>query len=83
VHTLVDIVPDKPLGRRQGHDAWHRIVALGLWILNVAGALAFDFHHLIVDHFFWASAAILLVLIAAIALSDTPSAVPKMPPSPG
>jgi hypothetical protein len=59
------------------------IVALGLWILNVAGALAFDFHRLIVDHFFWASAAILLVLIAAIALSDTPSDVPKMPPSPG
>jgi hypothetical protein len=59
------------------------IVALGLWILNVAGALAFDFHHLIVDHFFWASTAILLALIAAIALSDAPSHVPKMPPSPG
>lgn len=42
------------------------IVALGLWILNVAGALAFDFHRLVVNHFFWAYAATLLVLIAAI-----------------
>jgi hypothetical protein len=57
-------------------------VALGLWILNLAGALVVDFHHYIGDHFFWASSAALLVLIAAIALRDTPSDVPKTSPSP-
>jgi hypothetical protein len=58
------------------------VVSLGLWILGLAGALVVAFHHYIVDHFFWACAAILLVLVAAIALSNTPSDVPKMPPSP-
>ena len=48
-------------------------VALGLWILNLAGALAISFHHYIVDHFFWASASVLFVLIAVIALRGTPS----------
>jgi hypothetical protein len=52
-------------------------VALGLWILALAGALAIDFHHFIVDHFFWASAGILFVLIAAITLSNTPCESPK------
>jgi hypothetical protein len=36
-------------------------VALGLWILNLIGALVFAFRHSIGDRFFWASAAILLV----------------------
>jgi hypothetical protein len=57
-------------------------VALGLWILNLVGALVFDFRHYISDRFFWVSAAVLLVLIAAIALCDTPSDVPKTSPSP-
>ena len=52
-------------------------VALGLWILALAGALAVDFHHFIVDHFFWASTGILFVLVAAIALSDTPPESPR------
>ena len=58
-------------------------VALGLWILNLIGALVFDFRHYIGDHFFWAYAAVLLVLIAAIAIRDTQSDVTKTKPSPG
>jgi len=59
------------------------IVALGLWILGVVGALAVAFHHYIVDRFFWASAAILVILIAAIAIRESSSDVPKIPPNPG
>jgi hypothetical protein len=59
------------------------IVALGLSILGVAGALAAAFHHYIGDHFFWASAAILAVLIAAIAIREASSDVRKIPPTPG
>jgi hypothetical protein len=58
-------------------------VALGLWILNLIGALVFAFRHSIGDRFFWASVAILLVLIAGIAISDTQSDVTKTKPSPG
>jgi hypothetical protein len=58
-------------------------VALGLWILNLVGALVLDFRHYIGDHFFWAYAAVLLVLIVAIAIRDTQSDVTKTKPSPG
>jgi len=58
-------------------------VALGLWILNLVGALVFDFRHYIGDHFFWAYAAVLSVLIAAIAFRGTSSDVAKTPLSPG
>lgn len=57
-------------------------VALGLGILGLACPLALDFHHYVVDHVFWATTAILVVLVAAIALSDTPSDRPKTSPSP-
>ena len=52
-------------------------VALGLWILNLAGALVSDFHHYVVDHFFWVTTAVLLALVVAIALSEAASDGPR------
>jgi hypothetical protein len=49
------------------------LVALGIWILNLGGMLLVDFHHAVTGFLFWASAAVLLLLVTAVALSDTPS----------
>ena len=57
-------------------------VALGLWMLNSIGALVLDFHHYVADFFFWASTAIFLLLITAVALSDKPSGRPRTSPTP-
>ena len=43
------------------------LLALAIWIANVLGAFAFDFHHYVADFFFWASTATLLILILAAA----------------
>ena len=71
------------ISRANGRGMTLGFVALGLWILNLIGALVFAFRHSIGDRFFWASAAVLLVLIAGIAISDTQSDVTKTKPSPG
>jgi hypothetical protein len=42
------------------------LLALGLWIFALVGALALDFHHYIVDHVFWAVSTVLLALIVAV-----------------
>jgi hypothetical protein len=52
-------------------------VALGLWILQIAVALVSDFRHYAIDHFLWASAAMLSALVAAIAIFDAPSTTPE------
>jgi hypothetical protein len=57
-------------------------VALGLWMLNLIGALVFDFRHYVADFFFWASTAIFLLLITAVALFDKPSDRPRTSPTP-
>jgi hypothetical protein len=57
-------------------------LTLGLWMLNLLGALFFDFHHYFADLFFWTSTAIFLLLIMLVALSDPPSIRPKASPSP-
>jgi hypothetical protein len=58
------------------------LVALGMWILNLGGMLLVDFHHAVTGFLFWASAGILLFLITAVALSDTPSDARRASPSP-
>jgi hypothetical protein len=45
-------------------------VALGLWMLNLIGALVFYFHHSVGAPFFWSSTVLFLLLITAFALSD-------------
>lgn len=47
-------------------------LALAIWIVNLLGAFAFDFHHYVNDLFFWASAATLLLLIIATAVFGPP-----------
>jgi len=58
------------------------LVALGLWMLNLGGMLLVDFHHAVTGFLFWASAAVLLLLVTAVALSDTPSDTQRASPSP-
>jgi hypothetical protein len=43
------------------------LLALAIWIANLLGAVAFDFHHYVADFFFWASTVTLLILILAAA----------------
>jgi len=45
-------------------------LALAIWIVNLLGALAFDFHHYVTDFFFWASTATLMILIITALTSD-------------
>lgn len=47
-------------------------LALAIWIVNLLGAFALDFHHYVNDLFFWASAAALLLLIIATAVFGPP-----------
>jgi hypothetical protein len=54
--------------KRQPGDAIG-FLALAIWIVNLLGAFAYDFHHYVTDLFFWASTATLLILITAAALS--------------
>jgi hypothetical protein len=49
------------------------LVALGMWMLNLGGMLLVDFHHAVTGFLFWASTAVLLLLVTAVALSHTPS----------
>jgi hypothetical protein len=48
-------------------------LVIGLWILNLSGALLVDFHHYITDKFFWGSSSIVLILVVVAALSGTSS----------
>jgi FtsH-binding integral membrane protein len=58
------------------------LMAIGLWMLHLIGALVFDFHHTVAQAFFWTSTVIFALLIVAVALSDTPSGGPRAPPIP-
>jgi hypothetical protein len=44
-------------------------VVIALWMIHLSGAMLFDFHHYIRDRFFLVSAALLIFLIGAAALS--------------
>jgi hypothetical protein len=46
------------------------LLAIGIWTLNLLGAMVFAFHHYVADLFFWASTAALVVLIVATAFSN-------------
>jgi hypothetical protein len=56
-------------------------VVLGLWMLNLIGALVFV-HHYAGGLFFWISTVLFLLLIAAVALFDKPSGRPRSSPTP-
>jgi len=45
-------------------------IVLSLWMLSLSAALLIDFRHFVRDPFFWTSSTILLVLVAALAVSD-------------
>jgi hypothetical protein len=47
------------------------LVALGIWMLNLIGALVLAFRHSVAVPFFWAATAIFLLLIMAFAISDS------------
>jgi len=47
------------------------LLAIGIWTLNLLGALTFAFRHYVADFFFWASAIALLALIFSITFSET------------
>jgi|GEM_PF-2231692 len=49
------------------------LIALGMWMLNLSGALLLDFRHYVDSLLFWVATAIVLFLIAGIALSKPPS----------
>jgi hypothetical protein len=57
-------------------------LTLGLWLLNLVGALFFDFRRYVSDLFFWTSTAIFLLLIVLVALSDPPSTRRTTSPNP-
>jgi hypothetical protein len=57
------------------------LVALGMWMLNLVGLLAVDFHDFIASFFFWGCSAICLFLVTAFAFSNTPPEE-KASPSP-
>lgn len=57
-------------------------VALSVWMLNLVGALLFDFRHYVADIFFWVSTAIFFLLITAFALSEARPNPPKESSSP-
>jgi hypothetical protein len=44
-------------------------VVIALWMIHLSGAMLFDFRHYIRDRFFLVSAALLIFLIGAAALS--------------
>jgi len=46
-------------------------VVLGIWMLNLIAALVFTFRHSVADPFFWVSTAIFLLLIIAVARTDS------------
>jgi hypothetical protein len=58
------------------------LVGLGLWMINLGGMLLVDFHHAVTGFLFWASTAVLLLLVTAVALSDTPSDAHEGSPGP-
>jgi hypothetical protein len=58
------------------------VVALTVWMLSLLGALVSAFRHYVADIFFWASTAIFLVLVTAVALSKAMPGCPKVSPSP-
>src|SRR5712692_9944819 len=49
------------------------LMVIALWALHLLGAILFYFDHYIPDTFFWASAAMLLLLVVSVALSERPS----------
>jgi hypothetical protein len=51
------------------------LLAIGIWSVNLLGAMVFAFHHYVADFFFWAIAIALVVLIIATALSNIPDRV--------
>jgi hypothetical protein len=47
-------------------------LALAIWVVNLMGAFAFDFHRYLTDLFFWTSVAILLLLIVTTTVFENP-----------
>ncbi len=56
----------RPIGTAIG------FLAIGIWMLNLVGAIVFAFHHYAADPFFWCSTITLFLLIVAMALSKVP-----------
>ena len=58
------------------------LVALGIWMLNLIGALVFAFRHSVANPFFWVATAIFSFLITAFAVSDVRPNLSKSASSP-
>lgn len=58
------------------------LVALGMWMLNLVGLLVVNFRDFVASFFFWGCSAIFLLLVTALAFSDTPPDHAKTSPSP-
>jgi hypothetical protein len=59
------------------------MVALSVWLLNLVGALVFDFHHYAGDIFFWVATVIFLFLITAVVVAERRPNFPEVRSSPG
>jgi len=59
-------------GRKRNPGNAIGFLALAIWIVNLLGAFAFDFHRYVTDFFFWTSMAILLLLIIATTAFERP-----------
>ena len=60
-----------------GRGATLGFIALGMWTLNLVGALLVAFHQYVADPMFWTFVAMVALLVVGIALSDKPSPSPK------
>ena len=59
-------------GRKRNPGNAIGFLALAIWIVNLVGAFAFDYHRYVTDFFFWASMAMLLLLIIATTAFERP-----------
>jgi len=59
-------------GRKRNPGNAIGFLALAIWIVNLLGAFAYDFHRYVTDLFFWTSAAMLLLLIIATTAFENP-----------
>jgi hypothetical protein len=57
-------------GRKRNPGNAIGFLALAIWIVNLLGAFAFDYHRYVTDLFFWTSAATLLLLILTATLFE-------------
>ncbi len=65
-----------------GRGATLGFIALGVWMLNLVGALLVAFHQYVGNPIFWTFVAMVALLVVGIALSDKPSASRKVMSSP-